>query len=174
MRRALVFLLFLAAVAFGQSKKPFDVWALHRLVRISDAQLSPDGSTVAFVGARVSLSDNNKESQIYVVPLAGGREDRLTFDGTTNTRPRWSPDSTRIAYVSDQSGSAQIWMMDAGGSNARQITDLATEASGLLFSPDGQYLVFTSRVFPDCGSDDDCNRELLAQRKEGPLKARAL
>ena len=38
--------------------------------------------------------------------------------------------------------------------------------------PDGQHLVFTSRVFPDCGADDDCNRELLAQQQESPLKAR--
>ena len=174
MRRTLGSILLLAAVAYGQpaAKKPFDVWALHRLVRISDAQLSPDGSTVAFVGARVSLSNNSKETQIYVVPLAGGPQNRLTFDGTSNERPRWSPDSTQIAYISDQSGSSQVWIMDADGSRSRQITDLATEASGLLFSPGGQYLVFTSRVFPDCGDDDDCNRELLEQHKEGPLKAR--
>ena len=148
--RTTLLLLLVSVASFGQSaaKKPFDVWALHRLVRISDAQLSPDGATVAFVGTRVSLSSNSTEKQIYVVPLAGGTENQLTFDGKSNARPRWSPDSTQIAYISDKGGSRQVWIMDADGSRPRQITDFAAEASGLLFSPDGQHLVFTSRVFP--------------------------
>lgn len=164
----------LAAVPLaGQlQKKPFDVWALHRVARVSDPQLSPDGSTVAFVVEKVFLSDNSKQKHIYTVPLAGGPPQQITLFGQRNERPRWSPDSTRIAFVSDRSGSPQIWIMDADGENERQVTDLPTEASGVVFSPDGVNLLFTSRVFPECGDDMECNQRKLSAQEENPVKAR--
>ena len=116
----LILLLAGAISLFAQSaeRKPFDVWALQRLVRLSDARLSPDGSTVAFVGARVSLAANQMEKHIYTIPLTGGEAARVTYHGKSNTRPRWSPDSRRIAFVSNRGGTSQIWLMDRNGDNA--------------------------------------------------------
>ncbi len=152
-------------------KKPFDAYALSRLVRVSDPQLSPDGLTLAFVAERVYLSDNKKEKHIYTVPLAGGEPRRISLYGDSNARPRWSPDSQQIAFVSNRSGNSQIWIMNADGNAARQVTNLATEADGVLFSPNGQFLLFTSRVFPDC-NDAACNEQKLQERKNSKLEAR--
>ncbi len=170
----LIFLLTAAAALFAQSaeKKPFDVWALQRLVRLSDARLSADGSTAAFVGARVSLAANEIEKHIYTIPLTGGDAARITFQGKSNTRPRWSPDSSRIAFVSDRGGTSQIWLMDPDGENARQITDAPGEADGVRFSSDGRQVIFTSRVYPDCGADNACNQERLRQQDDDPVKAK--
>ena len=87
-------------------------------------------------------------------------------------RPRWSPDSKRIAYISDRGGSSQIWLMDPDGGNAKQVTNLSTEADGHIFSPDGKNLVFTSSVYPECGADDACNKKLLDAEKASKVKAR--
>ena len=54
----------------------------------------------------------------------------------------------------------------------RQITNLATEAGGVLISPDGKNLVFTSDVFPPCGADNACNQKELDNEKNGKVKAR--
>lgn len=172
--RALSLALVLVAGALAQrdGNEPFDVWALHRLLRVSDAQLSPDGTTVAFVAARPSLAENSKETHIYTIPVSGGEARRLTFEGTVNERPRWSPDSRKIAFLSDRSGSTQIWLMDADGARSTQVTDIPTEAGGLLFSRDGEHLIFTSRVFPECSGDFDCNREGLKRQEEDPVKAK--
>jgi Tol biopolymer transport system component len=62
--------------------------------------------------------------------------------------------------------------MNADGSNARQITNLSTEASGVLFSPDGKKLVFTSNVYSDC-LDDACNKTRLDAEKNSKVKARS-
>ena len=80
--------------------------------------------------------------------------------------PRWSPDSRRIAYISDRGGSSQIWLMDPDGGNAKQVTNLSTEADGVLFSPDGKNLLFTSEVYPDCGADDACNQKQSGRRED--------
>ena len=56
-------------------------------------------------------------------------------------------------------------MMDPDGAHAKQITNLSTEADGVLFAPDGKNLVFTSEVYPECGADDACNKKSWMTRK---------
>ncbi len=170
MVRAISLLLLLAWQTWAQ-KAPFDVQALMRVARISDPQLSPNGLTVAFTVQRIELDNNLRPAQIYVVPLNGGEARQITKDGARNERPRWSPDSKQIAFVSDRGGSSQIWLMNADGSSPRQITSLSTEADGVLFSPDGKRLVFTSEVYPDC-PDDACNKQKLEAEKASKMKAR--
>lgn len=171
MRRALLLLAASSAALFAQ-KQPFDVDALLKLVRIAEHQVSPDGSTVAFTAQYIDVAANRRPSHIYVVPVAGGTAIRITHEGDTNERPRWSPDSKQIAFISSRGGSSQVWMMDADGQNARPVTGFAAEASGVVFSPDGKHLLFTSEVFPECGADNACNQRRLDEEKNGKVKAR--
>ncbi|MEO8597927.1 MAG: S9 family peptidase [Candidatus Solibacter sp.] len=170
MRRILL-LLVVCALGFAQ-KTPFDINALLELKRIGDPQLSPDGKFVAFSVQTVDIAANKKPVQVWIVPLEGGTPKQITHDGEANSRPRWSPDSKHIAYISDRGGSSQIWMMDPEGGDAKQVTNLATEADGHIFSPDGKNLVFTSSVYPDCAADDECNKKNLDEEKASKVKAR--
>ena len=169
MRLALTILC--AATVFGQ-KQPFDVYAMLRLARIGEPVLSPDGKLVAFTVQTVDLDKNTKPKQIYVVGVNGGAPQQITHDGTDNERARWSPDSRQIFYVSDRGGSSQIWSMNPDGSGARQISRLSTEAAGILVSPDGKKIVFLSDVYPECGSDDACNKSKMDAEAASKVKAR--
>jgi len=160
-----------AACLFAQ-KQPFDVQAMLRLARISEPVLSPDGKTVAFTVQTVDIANNSKPKQIYSVSLNGGFPRQLTHDGTDNERPRWSPDSKQIYYVSNRDGASQVWSMDPDGANSRAITHLSTEASGILVSPDGKKIVLLSSVFPECGVDDGCNQTQIKAEAENKVKAR--
>ena len=170
-KAARVLLPALLAPALFAQRAPFDARAMMQLARISDPQISPDGRWVAFSTQTIDPDKNTKPKQVWVVPLAGG-EPRKIADSAE--RPRWSPDSKKIAFVSDRNGSSQIWMMDADGANAKQITNLSTEAGGVLYSHDGKNLVFTSDVFPDCGADDACNKKKLDAENNDKVKARTI
>lgn len=170
MRRALIAGL-ASALLLSAQKLPFDANALMELKRIGDPQISPDGKWVAFTVQTVDVAANKKPQQIWMVPLEGGTPRQITHDGDSNQRARWSPDSKRLAYLSDRGGSSQIWLMDPDGNNAKQVTTLSTEADGVLFSHDGKNLVFTSAVYPDCGADDTCNKKNLDADAQAP-KAR--
>jgi dipeptidyl aminopeptidase/acylaminoacyl peptidase len=166
-----VLLLALAVPALAQ-QPAFDVQTLLKLARVSDPQVSPDGKSVAFTVQTVDLAANTKPGNIYVVPVDAGSPVRITNAGGVNQRPRWSPDSKSIAFISDRGGSSQVWLMDADGKNPRQITTLSTEADGVTYSPDGKNLVFTSEVYPQCGADDICNKRESDADSSSKVQAR--
>lgn len=166
--------------AFG-AKAPFTVDAMMRLSRIDDPQLSPDGKLVAFTVQTVDMANNTKLAQIYVIPVQGGTPQRLTNEGSSNTRPRWTPDSQRIVFVSDRSNGSQIWSMKADGTDPRSVTNIATGADSVTVSPDGKLILFTSDVYPTCapanatpGADYDsaCNSTSLLQENASKMNAR--
>jgi dipeptidyl aminopeptidase/acylaminoacyl peptidase len=183
MRKAILCALLLgpACIPAWPAKAPFTFDAMMRLSRVDDPQLSPDGKLVAFTVQTVDLAANTKPVQIYVVPSTGGTPVRLTAEGASNTRPRWLPDSLRLFFVSDRSGVPQIWSMNADGSDARLATNLPTGADGVTVSPDGQLILFTSDVYPECeargaaaGVDYDaaCNKAALDRDSASRMKAR--
>ncbi len=170
MRRALLLMAAITMVSTAQ-KSPFTIQNLLQVVRLGEPALSPDGELLAYTAGTVDINENKQIRHVYVVPVSGGFPRKLTNEGTSNERPRWSPDSKQIAYVSNRDGSSQIWIMNADGSNARQVTKLSTEASGVSWSPDGKHLVFVSEVYPDCTSDA-CNQKKLEAEKNSKVKAR--
>ena len=165
-------LLLLVAASVCAQNQTFDARTLLKIARIGDPQLSPDGKLVAFTVQTVDVEQNTKPKQIFVVPIEGGSPTQITQVGSQNERPRWLPDSASLVFVSNRGGTSQIWSMKPDGTEARQITNLATEAGGVLVSPDGKKVVFTSEVYPDC-PDDDCNRQRLEDEGKSKVKARA-
>ncbi len=110
---------------------PFTFEALSKIARIDDPQVSPDGKWIAFTVQTVDLAANVKPTQIYVVAVDGGSPVRLTTEGSLNTRPRWSPDSKKLYYISDlPNGSGvsntQVWLMGFDGTDQHAITSVPT------------------------------------------------
>ncbi len=168
--RSVLALLFVP-VLFAQ-KQPFDAEALLGISRISQPALSLNGRQVAFTVQTVDVQKNAKPQQIYVIPVDGGTPRQITQEGTQNERPRWSPDSRQIYFVSNRSGTSQIWVMDADGTHARQVTRVSTEASSPMLTADGNKLLFLSSVYPECGTDDACNKKNLDDEGLSRVKAR--
>jgi dipeptidyl aminopeptidase/acylaminoacyl peptidase len=164
------------------AKLPFNFEAMMKLARIDEPQLSPDGKMVAFTVQTVELPNNAKISQIYVVPVDGAAPPQcLTHEGTSNTRPRWTPDSKRIIFVSDRSNGSQIWSMNLDGSNPKPVTSIPTGGDAVTVSPDGKLILFKSDVYPECappnpkpGVDYDpaCNNAAMTQDNSSKMKAR--
>ena len=161
----------LAPCCLIAQKRPFDTDALLKIQRLGDPQLSPDGKTVAFSVAVPDIPNNKSVHSVWTVPLSGGAPRKVA---DLADRPRWSPDGKRIFFTGTSGGSSQIWSMNPDGSGAAQITHLSTEASGEIVSPDGNYLIVTSDVFPECGADDGCNARRIKTEQDSKMKARLI
>ncbi|MFN8061300.1 MAG: S9 family peptidase [Vicinamibacterales bacterium] len=159
------------------SPAPFTVEKMLELKRVSDPQLSPDGTRVAYVVTEVSLDRNARSSDLWVVGIEGGTPVRVTDDPASDDRPRWSPDGRSLAFISTRGGSSQVWRQPMDGARPSgppsRLTAIATEATGVAWSPDGRWLAFLSDVFPACQTLDCQERELKAFESR-PSKARVI
>jgi Tol biopolymer transport system component len=97
---------------------------------------------IAFVSLRDddASDDDLLNTEIYVMNAGGGGEMRLTESGTSDVSPSWSPDGSRIAFISDRSGSVQVYVMNADGSAETRLSESWTtqvsRTSRPAWSPD--------------------------------------
>ena len=157
--------------------RPMELEDMFRLHRVSDPQISPDGSAVVFVVTEPLKAENRTDSDLWIVSTVGGEARKLTNSAKHDRHPRWSPDGQWIAFESNRDGSYQIWVMPADGGEARKLTSVSTEASQPVWSPDGRELAFVSAVFAEFSTrpfaeSDRLNKEKLAAREDGKVKAR--
>jgi len=143
-------LIVLALPMAAAETHPFNAQDLIGMARLSDPQISPDGSMVAYVLRTTDLDADRGRTDLWMVPVAGGTPRRLTTDPAGDHSPRWSPDGESLFFLSSRSGSSQVWRLPLAGGESRQVTDLPLDVTGFVLSPDGTRLAVTLEVFPDC------------------------
>src|SRR5258708_27507949 len=101
-RSLIVFAFVLSASAFAnRGITPEDYFAFQS---INDAHISPDGKQVAYVLTVVDQAKNRRNTSIWLVATDGrSAPRRLTADGVNSNSPRWSPDGSRLAFLSSRS-----------------------------------------------------------------------
>jgi len=118
----------------GRAEQVFPDW----VAEMTNPSLSPDGSSVA-----VSLRTHEEGLHVWVRPLSGEPEVRLSYNGASNTRSGWTPDGTTVSYVSDQLGPTEIFMSKADGTGGETLISSGDSRPmfGMAWAPDGKWLV---------------------------------
>ncbi|WP_144393365.1 amidohydrolase family protein [Pleionea sediminis] len=97
----------------------------------SNVDVSPDGKTVIF----------DMLGDIYAMPIDGGKAKPLTQGLSWAMQPRFSPDGKQIAYISDESGADNLWVMNADGTEPKQVSkEKVNLVHNPNWSPDGEYI----------------------------------
>ncbi|MEO7635111.1 MAG: prolyl oligopeptidase family serine peptidase, partial [Sphingomicrobium sp.] len=124
---------------------------LFNLAAASDAQISPDGRSIAYVRRSADIMTDKMRSAIWLITVATGEQRPLAAGVGDSFSPRWSPDGRRLAFVSTAEGGApQLFVrwMDSGQSV--RVTGLADSPQALAWSHDGRRIAYVMTV-PDDG-----------------------
>lgn len=143
----------------------FTATEMMKLKRVSDHSVSSDGKWVAYVVTEIDAAFT-RNNDIWMTPVAGGASRRMTSHGKSDARPRFSPDGSVLAFLSNRDGANQVFAMDLLGGEPRRVTTLPLGVESYLWL-DNRSLLVVSDVFPDC-KDDACQTERLEAVGKGP------
>jgi dipeptidyl aminopeptidase/acylaminoacyl peptidase len=169
---------------FGQSKRPMTFEDLMAVKRLGEATATADGKWLAYSVATVDLEQNAKSTELWLQRLAGGEPFKVAVAKPGDSGLQFSKDGKSVLFLSARDGAQQVWLASfdpATGAvaNPRKLTALATEADNAKWSPDGNSVLFTSSVYPDCpaiayndgGAGDRCNAARDRAAAESKVKA---
>jgi acylaminoacyl-peptidase len=134
-----------AAAAVGQGAGGrLGIADVFQFEQVSDPQISPDGKRVVYVRQFADIHTDRFYSNLWIVDFDGGNHRALTSGNFRDTAPRWSPDGSRLAYLSDREDGTQIWVrwMDTG--QVQRASRLTEGAASPVWSPDGKQIAFLS------------------------------
>lgn len=107
-------------------------------------RISPDGRLVAYTVSETDWKENSFETEIWIAVTATGGRYQLTNSKKSSNSPVWSPDSKRLAFISDREGKRQIYLIAPTGGEAVQLTTVETGVNSFDWSPDGLRIAFTA------------------------------
>lgn len=120
-----------------RAMEPRDIPSLRSA---QDAQISPDGRTVAFVVSEHDSKENLYQTDIFLVSTSGGEPLRFTRHGRNDRSPRFSPDGSKLAFISEREDKPQIFLADLRGGDPWKLSEMKAGVSAFDWSPDGSWI----------------------------------
>ena len=153
--------------------------------RLGSTAVSPDGKWLVYEVTTMSLEENHGTREIQIQPVAeGGEPHKLATTRPGDSGVQFSADGKRILFLSDREGTQQIWTASfdtatGTATDEARLSSISTEADNAQWAPDGQSIVFTSSVYPECPAisaadqrtGDKCNLDRATAAATTKVKA---
>lgn len=138
---------------------------MWKMSRAGGSSLSPDGRTLLYQQTDYAMAENRGLTRIFVQDLAANEVRALTDFASNNLAPQWNAAGDAIYFLSDRSGSMQVWRMAADGSGARRVTgsgdgEGVPDVEGFGVSPDEKHIWWVQTVHVAARRSADVHEDL--------------
>ncbi|MBR2637987.1 MAG: S9 family peptidase [Bacteroidaceae bacterium] len=122
---------------------PEALWAMGR---IGEVTVSPDSKNIVYSVGYYSVEQNKSHHTLHIMDAEGKNQTLLTTTAANEIGAAWIKGGSKIAFLSNEGGSSQVWEMNPDGSERKQISNEDCDIEGFLFSPDESKVVLIKRV----------------------------
>ena len=141
-------LLVVSALTLTASPASLDDDSFFDMESISDARISPDGRSIVFSRSWSDRVKDQRRGNLWLVNSDGSRLRELTHGNWQDSNPVWSPDGSRIAFISNRDGTNQVHVLWVENGSVAQLTHVLDRPTDIAWSPDSSRIAFAMRV-PD-------------------------
>ena len=167
----LLFLILITSVVeIIPQKKAFTISDLYKIKYVGSPVVSPGGNRVAFTVTSYNLKEGKSKTQIYVMNSDGSDLMAFSNRGKSGYHPVWV-NAGNLDFVSDSGGTPQLYNYSFQNYQITQVTHISTGVTAPVISPNGKLVAFSTKVYPECGSNDACNKEIDSASANGPIQA---
>jgi len=120
--------------------------ALYSFGRLSDVQISPDRSKILYGVTYVGIEENKTNRELFIMDTDGSNNKQITNTPNSESNAVWVKNGSKIAFLTAESGSSQIWEMNPDGTERVQISNIEGGINGFSYSPDGRKILYIKDV----------------------------
>ena len=126
--------------------KRLELSDIFQLENASEPRISPDGKRIVYTRHSADIMKDTRPSNLWIINFDGTGHRPLTSGSFAESTPRWSPDGSQIAFLSNRDGSFQIYRLFLDSGQVAKLTNVMESPAGIDWSPDGKWLSFTMHV----------------------------
>jgi dipeptidyl aminopeptidase/acylaminoacyl peptidase len=143
---------------------PEVLWSFGRM---ADVAVSPDEKKILYSVTYYDIPQNKSNRELYTMNIDGSDVNQITHTALNENAAVWTPDGKKIAFLSSENGSSQLWEMDPNGENRKVISAVEGGITGFIYAPDMKKILYTKEVkahktikdlYPDL---DKCNARVI-------------
>lgn len=135
----------LGAAAMPAIAAPFTPKSLYDLRVVEDVEITADGKRIVYELTHIDAAQDRYERDLWL--MEGENEPRpLVTAAGDDSRPRWSPDGKRLAFLSARQGHPQIYILEMSGGEPWRLTNEEWGVGPFSWSPDGSRIAYLSRA----------------------------
>lgn len=163
-------IIFLSIISFAQ-KRSFTLDDIYKVKNVTVPSISNDGTKILFSVTSYDLQKGKSKNRIHLSDRNGQNLKEINIDGGNPYAPFWADGDNAFYYFMYVDGETNLFKYDFNSDTSYTVLKYFAGIEELQISNGGSEAIFSSKVYPDCGADEECNKQNITAAEDGPIQA---